>query len=230
MNWKRYWSTYPRRFERTEYLKQVKNTVRGVPVSDALIDNVVEVTAGRLGLEPQDALLDLCCGNGLVTKALARRCRRVVGVDFSEPLIDVARSDHAAANVEYELCDVRHLDRLRGRVEARFTKVLMIAGLQYLQHRDLAPIVEGVLGLPSRPQIMLFTAVPDRDKRELYYDGTRKRVRRALDVMLGRDQMGTWWQKSFVERIAAEAGFGCRFYDDDAQGSRYRFDVALVRR
>lgn len=45
----------------------------------------------RHGLGPDTTLVDLGCGTGLVTAATARACRRVVGVDPSPAMLEVAR-------------------------------------------------------------------------------------------------------------------------------------------
>ncbi|MEO0569592.1 MAG: class I SAM-dependent methyltransferase [Pseudomonadota bacterium] len=64
-------------------------------------------------LEPDqaDVLLDLCCGNGVVTKPIAARVRRVVRVDFSEELIKLAQTHHQASNLSYrkKMSDARPL-------------------------------------------------------------------------------------------------------------------------
>lgn len=47
---------------------------------------MIELAAGK----PVERALDLCCGTGDVTFALARRGLEVVGLDFSEPMLAVA--------------------------------------------------------------------------------------------------------------------------------------------
>jgi demethylmenaquinone methyltransferase/2-methoxy-6-polyprenyl-1,4-benzoquinol methylase len=44
------------------------------------------------GMQPGDDVLDLCCGTGDLALALARAGGRVVGLDFSEPMLAVARA------------------------------------------------------------------------------------------------------------------------------------------
>ncbi len=53
-----------------------------------------ETYLGRMGLEPDARVLDLGCGTGVVSRALAQRegfTGAVVGIDFSDALIDAAR-------------------------------------------------------------------------------------------------------------------------------------------
>lgn len=56
---------------------------------DSVLDSVAQALT-RMG--PFDAGLDLCCGTGAGVDVLGRVCReRVVGVDFSAGMLDVAR-------------------------------------------------------------------------------------------------------------------------------------------
>jgi 2-polyprenyl-3-methyl-5-hydroxy-6-metoxy-1,4-benzoquinol methylase len=73
------------------------------PTTDDLLD--------RLAIDPSARCLDIGCGGGDVTVALARRARdgAAVGVDVDETKIDVARAEAADAgvdNVEFRLQDV----------------------------------------------------------------------------------------------------------------------------
>lgn len=43
------------------------------------------------GLRPGDEVLDLCCGTGDLALAMAQGGGRVTGLDFSDPMLDVAR-------------------------------------------------------------------------------------------------------------------------------------------
>jgi len=50
--------------------------------------------------------LDVGCGAGRYTQALAERFDEVVGVDISEPLIDIARRRRSGPNVRYLVADL----------------------------------------------------------------------------------------------------------------------------
>lgn len=73
---------------------------------------------GRNGLEPRDAICaEYGCGVGRITHALARRFRRVIAFDISQPHLDAARrrlSEQGVENIEYVLVrDEADLGRLR---------------------------------------------------------------------------------------------------------------------
>jgi SAM-dependent methyltransferase len=61
------------------------------------------------GVKPGDRVLDVGCGTGVITAALAERGCRAVGVDASEPYLDGACRDRPHPNVVYELGDARRM-------------------------------------------------------------------------------------------------------------------------
>jgi SAM-dependent methyltransferase len=72
----------------------------------------VEFLVGALGLEPGMRVLDVGCGSGRHSLALARQGFEVVGVDHSADFIRLARDAAATEEleVEFEEADVRDLD------------------------------------------------------------------------------------------------------------------------
>jgi SAM-dependent methyltransferase len=62
------------------------------------LDAALEILR-RHGLGPDTKLVDLGCGTGLLAAAVARECRRVVGVDVSPAMLEVARA--RSENVEW---------------------------------------------------------------------------------------------------------------------------------
>src|SRR5262244_4022249 len=62
-----------------------------------------ERAADRAGLGPGESALDVCCGTGDLPFERARRVApggRVVGCDFSEPMLDLAREKAASRHIE----------------------------------------------------------------------------------------------------------------------------------
>ena len=63
------------------------------------------------GVEPGSRVLDVGCGTGTISLALAERGATVVGVDASEPYLDGARRLRSHPSVTYELgdaCDLQY--------------------------------------------------------------------------------------------------------------------------
>jgi demethylmenaquinone methyltransferase/2-methoxy-6-polyprenyl-1,4-benzoquinol methylase len=83
-----------------------------------------ERAADRAELKPGEAVLDVCCGTGDLAFELARRVSpggHVVGCDFSEPMLDLAREKAAERGVEsvrFEWADALSLPYDDGRFDA----------------------------------------------------------------------------------------------------------------
>jgi demethylmenaquinone methyltransferase / 2-methoxy-6-polyprenyl-1,4-benzoquinol methylase len=80
--------------------------------------------ADRAEVGPGDSVLDVCCGTGDLAFELASRVApggRVVGCDFSEPMLDLAREKaarRAAESVRFEWADALQLPYDAGRFDA----------------------------------------------------------------------------------------------------------------
>jgi demethylmenaquinone methyltransferase / 2-methoxy-6-polyprenyl-1,4-benzoquinol methylase len=80
--------------------------------------------ADRAAVGPGDSVLDVCCGTGDLAFELARRVSpggRIVGCDFSEPMLDLAREKAEKANIEsvrFEWADALQLPYDAGRFDA----------------------------------------------------------------------------------------------------------------
>jgi cyclopropane fatty-acyl-phospholipid synthase-like methyltransferase len=228
-HWLRIWNDWPTRFASTDYLRQVAKTVEGQPISERQCEQLVATIVDRLDLEPSDVLLDLCCGNGLITARLAACCRQVVGVDFSAPLLAVAERDHQPTNVMYRQQSALDL----GQVTAlgTFDKVLMYDALQFFTRPQLEGLLRGVLRLAAPDCRILFGGVPYRPHRRRHYDTPPKVLRAWWYRMTGRDLMGTWWEeKDFLAACqATDLAYECFNQPPDLYNARFRFDVVVSR-
>jgi demethylmenaquinone methyltransferase/2-methoxy-6-polyprenyl-1,4-benzoquinol methylase len=80
--------------------------------------------ADRAEVGPGDSVLDVCCGTGDLAFELASRVLpggRVVGCDFSEPMLDLARekaAERTADSVRFEWADALQLPYDAGRFDA----------------------------------------------------------------------------------------------------------------
>ena len=89
--------------ESVHYVDQADRYDRQLaPVTDALL--------ARAGLRADDDVLDVGCGCGAMTLTAAHHARRAVGVDISDPLVEVAagRAGQAGlANAEFVVADAQ---------------------------------------------------------------------------------------------------------------------------
>ena len=236
-NWRVFWNkvaipetTLP--VGESVFLKQVGMTVGGKPISQKQLRQIIADIIQNLEVHQDDRVLDLCCGNGLITRAIAEYCAGIVGVDFSEPLLSAAREHHCAANVEYVHSSVFELDAAQISNEAAFTKVYMYAALQYFKPEEFSKILRLVLELSVNDVRILFGGVPDRRRKWQFYNTPRRKLEYAKRVVLGQENLGTWWGKEVISRACKQLGLACEFLPQHPtlHTAHYRFDVLIDSR
>jgi trans-aconitate 2-methyltransferase len=92
-----------------------------------------------LNLRPDDAVLDIGCGDGRITAAIAERVPegRVVGVDLSADMIRHAEVHHGHPNLAFRQADAQTLP-----FDSEFTVVFSNAALHWV--RDHRPVLAGI--------------------------------------------------------------------------------------
>ncbi|HZE89536.1 MAG TPA: class I SAM-dependent methyltransferase [Verrucomicrobiae bacterium] len=230
-DWARHWEEFPLRFSRHDHLRQVGKTVAGEPISAGQFETLLDAIDRGLKLTPDDALLDLCCGNGLVTSRLAARCGETLGVDASAALIRVAEEDHARPNLRYRRLSALELPRLSTSSGGPFTKVLIYEALQHFAPRDLAALLAGIAGVAAPGARLFVGSIPDRARRSRFHDTPRRRLVATLKRLAGRDAIGTWWRRETVLGAVESTGWSGTLLDQPRalHTAHYRFDLLAVR-
>jgi SAM-dependent methyltransferase len=195
------------------------------PVPPDQIDVLVRDVAGALDLGRDDLLLDLCCGNGLITFRLSRLCRTVVGADYSPDLIEIARERHSRPNTVYLH---RAADALRPSdlPMGLPTKVCVNSGLQYFTVAMAESLLRSLRLLQDELTIYL-TDVPDSGKLGVYYSGQQRWEEFERRRAEGTEAIGSWWDRDHLHSLFTAAGYSCTMLDpaSDRSMAHYRFDV-----
>ena len=228
-DWHAHWNTIRAGVREDEYLRQVGKTVEGRPVPEASVGIMVRDIVTALQLSNDDHLLDVCCGNGLITARCAEYCRGVTGVDFSEPLIRVAKRDFARPNVEYVVADARRLPPMV--IGTPFSKVCMYEAAQHFSPEEIDALLQ--LLRRSQPGAPLFLgSVPDRDRRWKFYDTPARRAEYRQRVQKGTEAIGYWWATAELEEVGARSGYAVTILRPSPwlHVAHYRFDALLSPR
>lgn len=164
-------------------------------------DRVVEV----LALEPGERVLDVPCGHGRISNALAERGMAVTGIDATPRFIEMAREDAAARGVEvqYEVGEMVDL----GEREPFDAVVCWFTSFGYLEdagnHRVLGEFARvlrpgGRLGIEMQHHdgfVRRYTAAP--------FAST---VYRGDDMMLDTSSFDPVTGRAITERVVHRAG------------------------
>lgn len=163
------------------------------------------VDAAAVG--PGDAALDVCCGTGDLTIELARRVGptgTVIGSDFSERMLDVARTKlagPAAATPRYEWGDALQLPYDDGRFDA----VTVGFGV-----RNLADVGRGVAELarvlrPGGRLVILEITQPQRPPLSTFFSVWFDRLVPLIGTLAGDRDAYSYLPES-VKRFPPPAG------------------------
>ena len=86
--------------------------------------------------------LEIGCGTGAFARQLAKRCKKVIGIDLSSEMIRVARARSSQFhNLEFQLADAMTWDFSR----SHFDFICSIATLHHLEQRELLLKVKDAL-------------------------------------------------------------------------------------
>jgi ubiquinone/menaquinone biosynthesis C-methylase UbiE len=227
-DWYRHWNSWPAQQGEDEYLRQVGKTVSGQPIPEADLDVMAGDVARALDLHTNDRLLDLCCGNGLITCRYAQRSRDVTGVDFSAPLIAIARAHFARSNIEYIVADACDLPETVMRT--RFTKICLYEALQHFTTAQAETLLRELRRSAARAAPVFWGAVPDEDRKWAFYDTAQRREEYDRRVKAGTEAIGHWWTATEVVRLGERCGYAVSILKPSAalHVAHYRFDALLT--
>lgn len=181
----------------------------------------------QLHLVATDSLLDVCCGNGLISKSLAENCASVTGVDVSEQLIALAQKHNAADNVTYKLGDALRLSSL---VSPTFDKALLYFSFQYFDtFAKGEKVIAELQKCVKKGGIIFIGDVPDYGKLSVFYPTLWQRFKYHVNVFLGRSIMGKFWKPSEIMHICQKLGLKVqvRQQPSDFLYAHYRCDYVI---
>jgi len=222
--WKEHFNNNASKFK-ASLLKQVDMTLNGNEVNPEQVELRVNAIRQNLFLNKTDVLLDICCGNGLITEKLSGFVQYVYGVDFSEGLIEIAKSRNKCSYLTYEVGDITKINLQK---YSSINKINIYAGLQYISIDELQVFFEKIR-LHDMPLTVYCANVPDKECLWNYYDTSEKKAfyhQRELD---GAPHIGTWFYKNDVARIAKSLGLFLKFLEIEKglNTSSYRFDILI---
>jgi cyclopropane fatty-acyl-phospholipid synthase-like methyltransferase len=204
MNWKEYWQQQGRV---EDPFLQVGRKGGQNQQEETRLEEFAAYIAQQLQLTASDVLLDVCCGNGMLTRHLARHCKAVVGVDFSQNLVDHANANVDSPNIQFLCGDALRLSELKlpdtAAFQGGFTKSTLCFSFQYFETIEQGKgVIEQVFKCLS-PQGKLFLGdVPDRDKWFVYYNSIRKMLSLIKQMLQERNDMGKFWNVGELNFIA----------------------------
>ncbi|KAI4167682.1 MAG: hypothetical protein LQ343_007001 [Gyalolechia ehrenbergii] len=101
--------------------------------SASFVPELADIIVQWLNPQSDDLILDLGCGDGVLTAKLRNSCPSVTGVDASTNLVFAAKKAYSAIpGLSFHVQDCRYLDRWMNFQEGAYTKVFSNAALHWI--------------------------------------------------------------------------------------------------
>jgi ubiquinone/menaquinone biosynthesis C-methylase UbiE len=230
LDWKTYWENWAIE-NQGNILKQVGRTVDNQVLSNEKIHRIVADILAKLAVEKTDKILDVCCGNGILTQALATHCAVIVGVDVAESQIETAQRQYKAHNIQYLAADAQAIDTLFPT--QYFDKINLYFSFQYFDtYSKGLEIIHKMAELLSEKGKILLGDVPDADKKHIFYPTLRSRIQLLYQNATHTNAMGKFWNAYELQLIAKELNLDIRKTEQasDLPYSHYRCDYLIEKK
>jgi SAM-dependent methyltransferase len=236
VDWQKFWSTYRKKEVRAEddLFFEVGKTVNQRPISEAAFQLSIDLVRRGLELSPSDKLLELCCGNGLMTRRLAPLVSEIRAVDFAEHLVANARRFAPAENVTYVCADaIAYLNDVALTKDYIPSKILLGDALCYFEPDELAVMLGATRQLTSDNFTFMATGIPCHELKWNFYN-TPERVQRYEENQTlpdnTNDGIGRWWRKEELKDVARQLNLRCVVINQPPELSAFRIDAVLETR
>ena len=233
VNWQEFWENYRKTEIRSEedLFFEVGKTVNQRPISESAFKLSIELVACGLELRSSDRLLELCCGNGLMTAELAVLVEQVCAIDFVKRLIRHAIKYRSTPNVHYVCADaVGYVDQLVCERDFIPSKILLSDALAYFDPGELRRLLNGLKQVTENKFVFMATGIPSEELKRNFYN-TPERVRRHEENQkrgnLTNEGIGRWWQKEELGQIARELELRVTVREQPPELSTFRVDAVL---
>lgn len=221
-----FYKEHPKSCAPEDFWAQVKRTVNGKPVGEEQIRLIVAAILEGLQIRETDTLLDLCCGNGALTDRIFAQCQGGLGVDYSEPLIDVAKRHFESHARQYVLDDAESFVRSVSETGG-YTKVLCYGAFQYLTAKNARSLLENLQRRFTNVERVFIGNLPDKSRMDEFFKGRAEAPAVADDP---GSPIGIWRTEAEFSDLAGSCGWNVEFrrMTKDFYAAAYRFDALLT--
>lgn len=193
--WSEYWSDSLSQ-NNIDDQSQVLRVRNKKPIDEIRWEFTVKDVESHLDLKISDSMLDLCCGNGLLTDAFSPKVNSICAVDISPSLIERLKKRNLS-NVDVILNDIRmvHFEK------SIFSKILWYAGIQYLDESDIVNMVFKLREWLKPSGIIMIGDIPDKDKIWDYFNNEDRKNAYFQGLSDNQPIIGTWIDKKWIKEL-----------------------------
>ena len=223
--WIDYWKSYGIESKSKDVQTRVLRTLNKKPISQELWEFTLNNIDSSFSVNKGDHVLDLCCGNGLLSRHFLSKGAEVTSVDVSADLLDGLKNIEGVRTIAK---DIRKLD-FEKQV---FDKVVIYAGIQYLNFSETIVLIKQIFNW-LKPGGQLFLGdIPDVNKTFDFYNTPERQKLFFDNTIVKTDVVGTWFNSLWFEKLSNHIGFSkCNYIKQPDQliYSNFRFDLKMIK-
>lgn len=216
---------HPKTCAPDDFWGQVRRTVNGKPVPQEQIDMIFAMVRDALRFEREDALLDLCCGNGALGSAFFGEIGEYLGVDMSPYLIEIAEENFstppARTFVHMKVQDYC----LREPDPSRFTKILIYGAFPYFSLKEAHALLHCLRKRFTEVRRLFIGTIPDIACADAFFQGRERPSLEDSTTAIGR-----WYARQEFLDLSSTAGWQARIVESPAgyYQAHYRYNALLT--
>ena len=221
MSWEYDYNEKAKTYKENDYWRQVRRTINGSPVSEDQIKLIVYQISKLLNLNSEDNLLDLGCGNGALTNYFKEKVNISYGIDSSEYLINVAKSNFQSSKNFYEKIGIEEF--IDNKNFDAFNKVIIYGVSSFLEDNLIEKIFQ-FMASKSNKKIMIGN-VRDINAVDYFYK-TRPKIEELNSC---KTSMGKWRNIDWFKKTASKYNLTIKTYKmpKNFYASDYYFDLII---
>ena len=200
--WQKFWEEQAANTDGEHPQVQVLRTRNKDRVDAKIWKATLEFIFKQLDLKAEDIVLDLCCGNGLISKELALRTQSVTAVDLSSKLLDQIDTS-AFTNITKIQKNVLSLD-LPGET---FNKILIYAGIQYFSPVETVQVLQKTARWLVPGGLLYLGDILDHKKLWAFFNTKEREHAYFTGLKDNAPIVGEWFDSLFLEKLGSYAGF-----------------------
>ena len=223
--WTEYWKLHGEKSKDLDQHTQVLRTLNKKPITQEKWEFTLEEIDKNFKVKAGEHVLDLCSGNGLLSRHFAAKGALVRAVDISADLLDGLKE---VSGVTTENADIRNVNYEHESID----HVLLYAGVQYLNLAETLILFQRIHAWLKPGGSVFIGDIPDVDRKFTFYNTPERQSVYFQNLLQDIDVVGTWFSKDWLVNLAAHLNFSQAEVipqHEELIYAKYRFDLKLVK-
>ncbi len=222
--WKCFWLDHAKKSREADLQIQVLRTLNKQPIQPDVFASIVESVITLLAPNPDHTLLDLCCGNGIITRELAPKFSAVTAVDLSEEF--TSQLSVYINNITAFSADARTVDF----PAQSFDRILCYSGVQYFSESETINLFMKLRHWIRKGGLVVLGDIPDTGRRWNFFNSPEREGAYFAALQRQEPIVGNWYEPGWLEKLSLHAGFKSAKLHLQPRAlpfQHYRFDLVL---